>query len=85
MFKRINRTALSVVISLAVAAGIYTSVLGASFHHTGAIGGGPHVTAGLLPDLSHLRTGITSLNDYYSDSQAPAHSGCHGDAIVNQN
>jgi len=76
MSKRINRVALSVLISLAVVAGIYTSVLGAALH-VGALGGGSHVTAGLLPDYSHQRSGITSVSDYFSDFQAPAHhQGC---------
>jgi len=82
MSKRINRFALAVLISLAVVAGIYTTVLGASLR-AGAMGGGPHVTAGLLPDYSHQRSGIT-LNDYFSDFQAPAHhQGCDGDSAVN--
>ena len=70
MSKRVNRIALLVLIGLAIVAGIYTSVLGASLH-TGTRGGGPHVTAGLLPDLRHQRSSIISLNEYYSDLQRP--------------
>ena len=70
MSKRTKRIVLSVLISLAVIAGVYTSVLGASLH-AGALGGTPHVTGGLQPDYTHQRTGITSLNEYNSDLQGP--------------
>ena len=71
MSKRINRVALSVLISLAVVAGIYTSVLGASLH-AGTSRGSVHMTAGLMPDFSHQRSGIISVNEYYSDLERPA-------------
>ena len=71
MSKRMNRVALSVLIGLAVVAGIYTSVLGASLH-AGMRGGGFHVTAGLMPDFSHQRSSIISLNEYYADLKTPA-------------
>ena len=70
MSKRMNRVALSVLISLAVIGMAYTSVLGASSH--GISYGSIHVTAGLLPDYSHARTPAISLNAYYSDLQRPA-------------
>ena len=70
MSKRMNRFALAVLISLTVLAGLYTTVLGASSHGTKY--GGLHVTAGLLPDYSHVRTPAISLNAYYSDLQRPA-------------
>ena len=84
MTKRMNRVAVAVLISLAVVAGIYTTVLSASLH-TGTFGGGLHVTAGLLPDYSHQRSGIASLNEYYSDLQAPAQfHDCHdGNSGIN--
>jgi hypothetical protein len=82
MSKRINRFALAVLISLAVVAGVYTSVLGASLRH-GTVYGSVHLTAGLLPDLKHQRS-INSVNEYFSDFQAPAHlHGCDGDSGIN--
>jgi hypothetical protein len=78
MSKRMNRVALAVVISLAVVAGVYTSVLGASLH-AGRISGSIHVTVGLMPDLSHYRSPI-SLNTYYPDLQGPTKfHDCGGD------
>ena len=70
MSKRINRVALALLISLIVVAGVYTIVLGAPSH--GMRYGGVHVTAGLLPDYNHARTGAIALNAYYSDLQRPA-------------
>lgn len=70
MSKRINRVALALLISLIVVVGVYTTVLGAPSH--GMRYGGVHMTAGLLPDYSHARTGAISLNAYYSDLQRPA-------------
>ena len=69
MSKRMKRFSFSVLISLAVVAGVYTSVLGASLH-AGITRGSLHVTAGLLPDLSQRRVnflfesieGLRSLN-----------------------
>ena len=86
MSKRLNRVALSVLISLAVVAGIYTSVLGASLH-AGTSRGSVHVTAGLLPDLSHQRSSAISLNTYYSDLERPAqfHDCSGGDAGMDPN
>ena len=71
MSKRMNRIALAVLISLAVVIAVYTSVLGASVH-AGASRGGVRTTAGLMADVSHRRSGIISLNEYYSDLQTPA-------------
>jgi hypothetical protein len=65
MSKRMKRIALSTLISLAVVAGVYTSVLGASLHR-GATYGSVHLTAG----VSHLRNSTISLNDY-SDLNGP--------------
>lgn len=66
MSKRMKRIALSTLISFAVVAGIYTSVLGASLHR-GAVYGSVHMTAG----VSHVRSSTISLNAYYSDLNAP--------------
>jgi hypothetical protein len=64
MSKRMKRIALSTLISLAVVAGVYTSVLGASLHR-GTVQGSVHLTAG-------LRSSTISLNEYYSDLNRPA-------------
>jgi hypothetical protein len=71
MSKRMNRIALSVLITLAVVAGVYTSVLGASLH-AGTTYGSLHVTGGLMLDVSHSRTRAISLNEYYADTARPA-------------
>ena len=68
MSKRMNRFALAVLISLAVVAGLYTTVLASH----GVSYGSVHMTAGLTPDFSHQRSGIISVNEYYSDLQRPA-------------
>jgi len=79
MSKRMKRFSFSVLISLAVVAGVYTSVLGASLH-AGITRGSLHVTAGLLPDLSHVRSSAISLNEYYADIERPAKfHDCGGD------
>ncbi len=71
MSSRMKRIALSVLISLAVVAGVYTSVLGASLR-AGASRGGLRVNAGLMLDLSHQRSQAISLNEYYADLERPA-------------
>ncbi len=68
MSKRMNRFALAVLISLAVVAGVSTTVLASH----GVSYGSVHVMAGLMPDYSHARTAAVSLNAYYSDLQQPA-------------
>ena len=68
MSKRMNRFALAVLISLAVVAGVSTTV----FASHGVSYGSVHVTAGLMPDYSHARTAAISLNAYYSDLQRPS-------------
>ena len=70
MSKRMKRIALSVLISLAVLAALYTSVLGASLN-AGASRGGLRVNAGLVLDQSHQRSQAISLNAYYSDTASP--------------
>ena len=71
MSKRMKRVALSVLISLAVLAGLYTTVLGASLN-AGASHGGLRTTAGLVLDQSHQRSQAISLNEYYADTERPA-------------
>ena len=71
MSKRMNRIALAVLISLAIVAAIYTTVLGAS-SHGGVSRGSVRTTAGLMLDASHVRSQGISLSAYYSDVARPA-------------
>jgi len=79
MSKRMKRIALSTLISLAVLAAVYSSVLGASLHH-GATYGSVHLTAG-------LRSSSISLNEYYSDTRTPAqfHDCSDGNSALDPN
>ena len=84
MSKPVARLLLSVLISLAIVAGIYTTVYGAAFH-AGAMSGRPQVTAGLMPDLSHYRIqASTAASGYYTGltEQKPAYKGhdCSSDS-----
>ena len=79
MSKRMKRVALSVLISLAVLAGLYTTVLGAALN-AGASRGGLRVNAGLVLDRSHQRSPAISLNEYYSDLEGSEDGhDCSGD------
>ena len=79
MSKRMKRVALSVLISVAVLAGLYTTVLGAALN-AGASRGGLRTTAGLVLDLSHQRSQAISLNEYYADAERPSQlHHCGGD------
>ena len=82
MSKRMKRIALSTLISLAVIAGAYTSVLGASLHR-GTVHGSIHLTAG----VSHLRSSTISLNEYYSDLNGPVqyHDCSDGNSALDPN
>ena len=71
MSKRMNRIALAVLISLAVVAAIYTTVLGAS-SRAGVSRGSVRTTAGLMLDARHVRSQGISLSAYYSDVARPA-------------
>ena len=84
MSKRMKRIALSMLISLAVLAVVYSSVLGASLHR-GATYGSVHLIAGL--QLSHQRSAPISLNEYYSDTQTPAqfHDCSDGNSALDPN
>ena len=85
MSKHMNRIAFSILISLVVVAGLYTSVLGASLN-VGTSRGAVRVNAGLLVDASRAR-GATSLNAYYSDVARPAqfHDCSGGDSAFDPN
>jgi hypothetical protein len=63
MSKPVARIVFSVLISLAIVAGIYTTVYGAAFH-AGASSGRIQVTAGLMPDLSHYRIQASTASGY---------------------
>ena len=86
MSKRMKRFAFSILISLAVVAGVYFSVLGASLH-AGTSRGGVRLNAGLVTDLSHSRSSIISLNEYYADTQRPAqyHDCSDGNSALDPN
>jgi len=86
MSKRMNRIALSVLITLAVVAGVYTSVLGAALR-VGTTRGSVHTTAGLMLDVSHSRTGAISLNEYYADTVRPTkfHDCSDGESALDPN
>lgn len=69
MSKRIKRVSLAVLISLAVLAGVYTTVLGAAL---GTSRGAVRTNAGLMVDLSRPRSQAVSLNEYYVDTARPS-------------
>jgi len=84
MSKRMKRVSLSVLISLAVLAGVYTTVLGAAL---GASRGAVRTNAGLMLDLSRPRSQAVSLNEYYADIEKPSqfHDCGGGDGLVDPN
>ena len=84
MSKRMKRFSFSVLISLAVLAGVYTSVLGASL---GVSRGAVRTTAGLMLDLSHSRSQAISLNEYYADIERPSqfHDCSDGESALDPN
>lgn len=69
MSKPITRIVISVLISLAVIAVIFTSVQ-AAFPNAGVSLGRAHVDAGLKPDLSHSRASI--VDSYIQLDEKPA-------------
>lgn len=88
MSKPTARIVFSVLISLAIFAGIYTTVQGAALN-SGTRGGQAFVDAGLMPDLSHLRSSgeVEVLQSYVPESAIPARSGhdCESEARVDPN
>lgn len=84
MSKRIKRVSLAVLISLAVLAGVYTTVLGAAL---GTSRGAVRTNAGLMVDLSRPRSQAVSLNEYYVDMERPSqfHDCGGGDGLVDPN
>ena len=79
MSKPIARVIFSVVIALALVAGIYTSVLGASTKSMHA-----QVGAGLNPGLGHYGTATHGLESFgaQADYQDQSEGGCHHDSAV---
>jgi len=69
MSKPAVRVIVSVLIGLAILLAVFASVQAAS---PGAVRGQTHLTAGLMPDLSHSRGRVISLNEYYADLERPA-------------
>ena len=84
MSKRMKRVSLAVLISLAVLAGVYSTVLGAAL---GTSRGAVRTNAGLMVDLSRPRSQAVSLNEYYVDMERPSqfHDCGGGDGLVDQN
>lgn len=84
MSKRIKRVSLAVLISLAVLAGVYTTVLGAAL---GTSRGAVRTNAGLMVDLSRPRSQAVSLNEYYVDVERPSqfHDCGGGDGLADPN
>jgi len=80
MSKRMKRIALSVLLSLAVVAGIYTSVLGASLN-TGSSARRLHVNAGLTLDLGHQREAAQSLDAYVPQQTERSGHNCEDEAM----
>jgi hypothetical protein len=72
MSKSVTRIVFSALIALGVIAGVYTSVRGAA-SNAGELRGQAHVTAGLLPDLSHQRRAIQKLQIYMPQGEGTGH------------
>ena len=79
MSKRVARIVISVLITLIIVAGIYTSVQGAA-SLAGASSGRTQLTAGLLPDLSHYRLQASSAttSGYYTGLEQNTSNKNHG-------
>ena len=76
MSKRVARIVISVLITLIIVAGIYTTVFGAA-SRAGARGGRIQVTAGLLPDLNHSRIQASTASGYYTGLVQPKQQKVH--------
>jgi hypothetical protein len=72
MSKSVTRITFSVLIALGIIAGVYTSVRGAA-SNAGVVRGQAHVTAGLMPDLSHQRSTVQKLQGYMPQGQGSGH------------
>jgi len=80
MSKPIARVVFSVLLALALIAGIYTSVQGAMLN-AGTKSGQAHVNLGLHPD----RTSIQSPDSFglQADPYGKREHGCHADSSIN--
>jgi hypothetical protein len=76
MSKPVARIVFSVLISLAIVAGIYTTVYGAAFR-AGASSGRIQVTAGLMPALHHSRLQASTVSGYYTGLAEEKHLQVH--------
>jgi len=72
MSKNVVRVVFSVLIALGIIAGVYTSVMGAS-SNAGVTRGQAHLTAGLMPDLSHQRDAVQKLQYYMPQGEGSGH------------
>jgi len=79
MSKSTARIVLSVLITVAILAGVYMTVYGAAFS-VGASGGRAQVTAGLMPDLSHSRmqASTAATSGYYTGLEQNMSNQGHG-------
>lgn len=73
MSKTTTRIVFSVLVVLVLVLTAYATVLAASSNV--ANGGRAFVTAGLLPDVKHLRTSASALNSYEAQSDVYLKSG----------
>ena len=82
MSKRTVRIAFSALISLAVIAGIYTSVLGASLN-AGTSNRRAYVDAGLMPDLKHQRQAeaVQNLQEYMPQTEKSSGHQCDDEGM----
>lgn len=69
MSKPAVRVIVSVLIGLAIVLAVFASVQAAA---PGAVRGQTHLTAGLMPDLSHQRAAVQKLQNYMPQTE-PGH------------
>ncbi|MFT3890649.1 MAG: hypothetical protein QM730_03370 [Anaerolineales bacterium] len=76
MSKTITRITFSVLISLLIIGGIYTTVLGAPL---GIHKAGTHVVSGAMANLDHFRLSVADQSTFGAyDSLSPQQEGGHG-------
>ena len=77
MSKPAVRVIVSVLIGLAIVLAVFASVQAAS---SGAARGQTHLTAGLMPDLSHQRDAVQELQIYSPQMDDKSGHGCDDEA-----
>jgi hypothetical protein len=83
MSKPITRISLAILISLALVAAIYVTVLGAS-QGAGASGVQAHVVNGLQTNLNHDRSATSDTESSYPQTNTLQKDGsCHSEAQTN--